>query len=100
MKYAVVQSKKSPKRRKLEARVSDEQKQLIERAAAYDGMSQSDFIVSATMAAARKTVQGQDVINLNATASRKIAELLLNPPPPNKRLKKAFRDGARSVQFK
>jgi uncharacterized protein (DUF1778 family) len=100
MKYAVVESRKSPKRRKLEARVSDEQKQLIERAAAYDGMSQSDFIVNAAMSAARKTVQGQDVINLSVTASRKIAELLLNPPPPNKCLKKAFRDGGQSVQFK
>ena len=100
MKNALVQTKKGPKRRKLEARVSEEQKQLIERAAAYDGMSQSDFIVNAAMTAARKTVQGQDVVNLNAAASRKIAELLLNPPQPNKRLKKAFRDGARSVQFK
>ncbi len=100
MKHAIVESRKSPKRRKLEARVSEEQKQLIERAAAYDGMSQSDFVVNAAMAAARKTVQGQDVIDLNVAASRKIAELLLNPPSPNKRLKKAFHDGARSVQFK
>ena len=100
MSSALVDSKKSPKRKKLEARVSEEQKELIERAAAYDGVSQSDFIVNAAMAAARKTVQEQDVIRLNASASRKIAELLLNPPAPNKRLKKAFRDGARSVQFK
>ena len=54
VKSTVVEAKKSPKRRKLEARVSDEQKELIERAAAYDGVSQSDFIVNAAMAAARK----------------------------------------------
>lgn len=100
MKSSIAEPKQGPKRKKLEARVSDEQKQLIERAAAYDGVSQSDFIVNAAMAAARKTVQEQDVIRLNASASRRIAELLLNPPSPNKRLKKAFRDGARSVQFK
>ena len=46
----------STKSARLETRVSPEQKELIERAAAYTGRSVSDFVVAHVEVAAKKVV--------------------------------------------
>jgi uncharacterized protein (DUF1778 family) len=74
---------------RLEARITEEQKSLIERAAAYSGRSVSDFVVSTVQEAAKNLVLEHELLQLNATQSRAFVETLLQPPQPNKALRQA-----------
>lgn len=46
-----------PRRERLEARISPEQKALLERAAALEGRSLTDFVVASAQAAAHETIR-------------------------------------------
>lgn len=83
---------------RLEARVTDEQKSLIERAAAYEGRSVTDFVVTAVDRAARDVIQEHEVIQLNREQSRQFVERLLAADKPNARLKAAARRYKRQVE--
>ncbi len=78
-----------PRRERLEARLSPEQKALLERAAALEGRSLTDFVVSNAQAAAVETIERHEVIALTARDSLAFAEALMNPPVPNARLRAA-----------
>lgn len=99
-----VKARRGPKPRtrqtrvaRLETRMTKTQKALIERAAAYEGRSVSDFVVSTLAAAAKTVVQEHEVIRLNPEESRRFVELLLNPPEPNAALREAARTHRRIV---
>jgi uncharacterized protein (DUF1778 family) len=77
---------------RLGARVPGEVKALLQRAADLTGRSLSDFVVASAQAAAEEIIRQHAVIRLTATDSRKLAEALLNPPPPNPRLLAASQD--------
>jgi uncharacterized protein (DUF1778 family) len=77
------------KNARLEARITAEQKELIERAAAYEGRSVSAFVVGAVQQAAKAVVQEHEVLQLNESHSRAFVETLLNPPEPNEALRQA-----------
>jgi uncharacterized protein (DUF1778 family) len=74
---------------RLEARVTAEQKELIERAAAYEGRSVSDFVVATVQLAAKAIIQEHELLRLNESQSRRFVEKLLNPPEPNESLQQA-----------
>jgi len=76
---------------RLETRLAAEQKALIERAAALEGRSLSDFVLANTLAAAVETIQRHEIIRLTARDSLAFAEALANPPAPNDRLRAAAR---------
>ena len=80
-----------PKRARLEARVSPEQKALFERAAALQGLSLTDFLVRSAQEAAERTVRDHEVIVLSERDTALLLEALSNPPPPNEALVEAFR---------
>lgn len=83
---------RGPRRReRLEARISAEQKALMERAAALEGRSLTDFIVGSAQAAATATIRQHEVITLTARDSAAFVEALMNPPAPNERLREAAR---------
>lgn len=77
------------KNSRLEARITAEQKELIERAAAYEGRSVSDFVVATVQQAAKAVIQEHEVLRLNESQSRAFVETLLNPPKPNDALQQA-----------
>jgi uncharacterized protein (DUF1778 family) len=79
------------RRERLEARISREQKNLLERAAALEGRSLTDFVVASAHAAALETIQRHEVIALTARDSLAFAEALMHPPVPNARLRAAAR---------
>jgi uncharacterized protein (DUF1778 family) len=82
----------APQRReRLEARLSPEQKALLERAAALEGRSLTDFVVSSAQSAAVETIQRYEVIALTAEDSLAFAEALMTPAAPNERLRAAAR---------
>jgi len=80
-----------PRRERLEARISLEQKALLERAAALEGRSLTDFVVRNAQLAALATIQRYEVLDLTARDSAAFAAALETPPPPNDRLRTAAR---------
>jgi uncharacterized protein (DUF1778 family) len=76
---------------RLEARISREQKRLLQRAAELQGRTLTDFVVSSAHEAAVRTIGEMQIIRLSADDSRAFAEALLNPREPNERLRAAAR---------
>ena len=76
---------------RLEARITADQKALIQRAAELEGRSLTDYVVSSVQDAAKRTVEAHDVIVLSAADSRAFVDALLDPPPINDRLKDSVR---------
>lgn len=74
---------------RIEARLSAEAKQLIERAAGIIGVSVSDFIVSRAYEAAAGIVSNHDTWVLSRRDSRGFIDAVLNPREPNAALKAA-----------
>ena len=78
------------KRGRFNARITDEQKQLIERAAALTGQSVSQFIVSTAQHAAEQTIREHEVIVLSTRDAAAVMESLRHPTPANDALRRAF----------
>jgi uncharacterized protein (DUF1778 family) len=79
------------KTERFEARISAEQKQLFQRAAALTGRSLSDFVVSSAYEAAAQTIERFEVMSLSARDRDALVDALLNPPAPSRRLTEAAR---------
>ena len=82
---------------RLEARISEHQKALIERAAAYEGRSVTDFVVHAVSQVAMTVVQERELLRLNQAQSRAFVKRLLEPGEPNEALRAAAKKYRRSV---
>ena len=83
---------------RLFARISRQDKALIEQAAVIAGQSAGTFVVTQARAAAERVVNEHDVIRLTREESRRFVEALLSPPrPPTAAMRKAMREYRRSV---
>lgn len=82
---------KIQKTARLEARVSVDEKKLFQHAAALQGRSLTDFLVSCAHDAAKRTVQEHETMELSARDRKAFVSALLKPPAPGRRLKKAAR---------
>lgn len=71
---------------RLDARVTREEKEMIETAAGLRGTSSSDFVRMALKEAALKTIREHEVLTLTEESRRVFVETLLNPPKPNAKL--------------
>ena len=91
------QTRSKPRSERLEARISQEQKALFQRAAELQGRTLTDFVISSVHAAAVRAVEDMQVIRLGAKDSRAFAEALLRPREPNARLRAAARRYAEKV---
>jgi uncharacterized protein (DUF1778 family) len=80
---------KATRTARIEARIAPSALRMVRRAAQIQGRSVSDFVVAAAQEAARKTIEGTEIIRLSAEDSRRFAELLLNPPPLGPAMKRA-----------
>jgi uncharacterized protein (DUF1778 family) len=76
---------------RLEARVTKYQKDLIERAAAIQGRSVTDFLLSSVQDAAQKAIEDHQRIQLSIRDADAFVEALINPKPVNERLKETIR---------
>jgi uncharacterized protein (DUF1778 family) len=77
------QGTKIRKNARLEARVTEEQKQLMERAAFLRGQNLTDFMVSVLAEAATQTIKDRELLELTERDRVTFAEALLNPPAPS-----------------
>jgi uncharacterized protein (DUF1778 family) len=76
---------------RLEARVTREQKHLIERAADLEGRSITDFLVSSAQSAAKQVIRDHGVLELTTRDREVFVRALLNPPKPNAKLRRAVK---------
>ena len=74
---------------RLEARISDEDKELLKQAAELQGCSLTEFVVRSAQEAARKTVKEHQMMSLTARDTKAFVKALLKPPAPSKKLKRA-----------
>jgi uncharacterized protein (DUF1778 family) len=79
------------KAQRLEARVTAEQKRLIERAAALQGRTVTDFVLTSVQDAARRAIEEHQQLELSVRDSEAFVEALLNPRPVNDRLRDTVR---------
>jgi uncharacterized protein (DUF1778 family) len=75
---------------RLEARVTAEQKTLIERAAALQGRSVTDFVVTSVQDAARRAIADHEILVLSERDRAAFYDALLNPQPVNDRLQETI----------
>ena len=76
---------------RLEARITSEHKQLLKRAAAFEGRTVTEFVVNSALDAARRLVREHTTMQLTAQDSRVFVDAILKPPKPNARLRQAAR---------
>jgi len=76
---------------RLEARVTVAQKSLIERAAALQGRSLTDFVLASVQDAARRTIEEHNQLTLSVRDSEAFVDALLNGTPVNDRLRDTVR---------
>lgn len=76
---------------RLEARVTSEQKSLIERAAALQGRTVTDFVLTSVQDAARRAIEEHNQLALSVRDSEAFVDALLNPKPVNDRLRDTVR---------
>lgn len=74
---------------RLEVRVTNEQKTLLQRAATILGRSLSDFLVSSAQETATRVIQEHETIRLSKADRTALVTTLLKPPEPPARLAKA-----------
>ncbi|MEO7027188.1 MAG: DUF1778 domain-containing protein [Caulobacteraceae bacterium] len=78
-----------PRRRgeRLEARITAEQKALIERAAAVRGRTVTDFVPTSAQEAARRAIEDHQILSLSLRDSEVFVQALLSHAPVNDRLR-------------
>lgn len=86
-----------PRSVRVPVQLTQDEKSLVERAAALKGQSVKEFIADALRASAAQVVQEHAIIRLNPDESRQFIEALLNPPEPNEALRRAFLEHKRTV---
>jgi uncharacterized protein (DUF1778 family) len=73
--------------KRLDARITREEKELLQEAAAAKGLTLTAFVTSSAREAAIKTLKEQHVIELGRKDQQLFALAMLNPEPPNERLR-------------
>jgi len=76
---------------RLETRVTTAQKTLIEHAAALQGRTVTDFVLTSVQDAARRAIEEHQQLALSVRDSQAFVDALLNPKPVNDRLRDTVR---------
>jgi uncharacterized protein (DUF1778 family) len=79
------------------ARLAANEKARLQRAADLLGQSLSQFLLASARQAADDVISHHEVIVLSAEDSLIFANAIIDPPPPNERLRAAFADYERRV---
>ena len=81
--------KSDEKQARLEARISSDLHAMLKRAAALQGRTMTDFVVTAVESAARHAIEDAEILRLTAEDQARFAEALIDPPAPAAALKRA-----------
>jgi uncharacterized protein (DUF1778 family) len=88
-KARAVPQRRSRKRSRLEVRLTDAQKRLLQSAADVRDETLTEFVMRVSETAARKELEESGIIVLTRQQQEKFVNALLNPPKPNARLERA-----------
>jgi uncharacterized protein (DUF1778 family) len=83
---------------RINLRLSRDSKRKLERAAAYSDKTLTDFVIDVALRKADAIVRKNEIITLTQAEWQRFQAMLLDPPRPNRRLKRAFVDHARVVR--
>jgi uncharacterized protein (DUF1778 family) len=78
-------------------RVDAQTKKLVERAAALERRSLTDFCLTALTEATQAAITRHETIVLSERDRKAFFDALMHPPKPNARLKRAFRLAQKSI---
>jgi uncharacterized protein (DUF1778 family) len=87
----VQSSSRRVRNERLEARITAEQKKLIEHAAALQGRTVTDFVLASVQEAARQAIEQHQRLDLSLRDSQIFVEAFINPKPVNDRLRETVR---------
>ena len=79
------------KNNRINIRVSDDDKEILELAARYSKRSLSSYIVDIVLKQAELDIKKNETITLNNEQRDLFLKILDNPPPPNEALKSLFK---------
>jgi uncharacterized protein (DUF1778 family) len=79
------------KRDRLHLRLDAKAKRTLERAAAYEETSVTDFVLANAVAAAERVIDTHEKITLSTKDWDVFYDALINPPEPNEKLREAAR---------
>lgn len=82
---------------RISLRLSPQSKRTLERAAAYLDKTLTDFVVDVALDKAETVVREHEVVSLTAEEWERFRDLLLNPPEPSDKLKRALAERDRIV---
>ncbi len=85
---------------RLEARLPASVYATLKRAAALEGRTLSDFVVSAAHDAARRAIAQEGLIRLSSEDQLRFAQALIAPPAPRAALKRAARLHRQQVEVR
>jgi uncharacterized protein (DUF1778 family) len=88
------------KNERINLRLKQSAKNLIERAATFEGKTVSNFILSSALASAEKTIHEHESIQLNEQDAQRFFEALAKPVRFNKKLTAALVEHDRRVDAK
>jgi uncharacterized protein (DUF1778 family) len=77
---------------RFDARLNEEQKLLIQRAADLEGRTMTDFVLHSAEAAAERTIEKRAILVLTARETEVFANAILKPPAPGPVLRRAARE--------
>lgn len=78
-----IAANKIRKNARLEARITEEQKQLMEKAALLRGQNLTEFMVAVLTEAATQIIKDREILQLTERDRQVFADALLNPPSPS-----------------
>ena len=76
---------------RIEIRIKPETKSIIEKAARIKGKTLSAYIVGNTLTSAKRDIEQLEVLSLDKKDRDMFYNLIINPPAPNKALKKLMK---------
>jgi uncharacterized protein (DUF1778 family) len=83
---------------RIELRVKPEDKALLTRAAAIERLDLTGFILRTVLPAAEKIIGKAERVELSERDSKRVLELLENPPPPSAKLLRAAKAQAKAAR--
>ena len=81
----------SVKTYRFDARLNEQQKLLIQRAADLEGRTMTDFVLHSAEAAAERTIEKRAMLVLTARETEAFAEAIVKPRAPGRILRRAAR---------
>ena len=85
------------KRDRMHLRLDAKTKRILERAAAYEETTITDFVLDNAVKAAERVIEARERITLSAADWDVFFDALVNPPEPNETLKSAVRHYRRQI---